>query len=68
MNYEKISKELLGRLTFTYDSLFTPREGVSALERKTESLWSNFFNIEDASDWMGDAKDYGKMQRVEEIK
>jgi catechol 2,3-dioxygenase-like lactoylglutathione lyase family enzyme len=28
----------------------------------------NFFNIDDASDWMGDAEDYGKMQRVEEIK
>jgi hypothetical protein len=28
----------------------------------------NFFNIEDASAWMGDAEDYGKMKRVEEIK
>jgi hypothetical protein len=28
----------------------------------------NFFNIDDASDWMDGAEDYGKMQRVEEIK
>jgi hypothetical protein len=28
----------------------------------------NFFNIDDASDWMDEAEDYGKMQRVEEIK
>jgi catechol 2,3-dioxygenase-like lactoylglutathione lyase family enzyme len=28
----------------------------------------NFFNIDDASAWMGDAEDYSKMARVEEIK